>query len=193
MSGPKELRIKSKTVARLSASTENIDVIVSRQKHFKVQAAIIKKISTAILDQMGLSSWELCVKFVGKEEIKDLNKQYRSKDYATDVLSFPQAEWKEPLRVGERGGSKKADSDIPVLGDIVICLDIALENAEKIGQSIDREVCFLLVHGVLHLCGHDHEVEEEELLMLEDQRKIMESFSADLPVWKDCVRILENN
>jgi probable rRNA maturation factor len=75
----------------------------------------------------------------------------------------------------------------------VICLDIALENAEKIGQSLDREVCFLLVHGVLHLCGHDHEWEEDEVLMLEDQRKVMDSFNRDLPVWKDCVRILENN
>lgn len=138
---------------------------------------------------MGLSGWELCVKFVGKEEIKDLNDHYRSKDYATDVLSFPQTEWKAPLRVGKRGGKI---SGVPVLGDIVICLDVALENAVKIGQGLDREACFLLVHGILHLCGHDHERKEDEKLMLEDQREIMDSFSGDLPVWKDCVRNVVN-
>jgi len=188
-----EPRIKSKTLAGSVASTDPIDVIVTRQKRFKVQAATIKKICAEILDQMSLSGWELCVKFVSKEAIRKLNKQYRSKDYATDVLSFPQTEWKEVLRVGRKIRGKKPNFDVSVLGDIVICLDIALENAEKIGQSVDREVCFLLVHGVLHLCGHDHEEEEDEVLMLEDQRKIMDSFSRDLPVWKDCVRILENN
>jgi probable rRNA maturation factor len=68
-----------------------------------------------------------------------------------------------------------------------------LENAEKIGQGLDREVCFLLVHGILHLCGHDHEEEDDEVIMFAEQRKIMESLNGDLPVWKDCVRILENS
>lgn len=169
-----------------------IDVMVSRQKRFKVQTSLIKKISAKICDLLGLGAWELSVRFVGKEEIAELNKTYRNKDYATDVLSFPQMEWERPLKVNP----KKPVDDISgfgnTLGDIVICLDVAEENAGKIGQGVDREVCFLLVHGLLHLCGHDHEVEEEERVMLEEQRKIMDFLSEPLPLWKDCVRNIEN-
>lgn len=171
---------------------DHVDVIVFRQKRFKIQTAKIKKLSAKVSSLLGLEGWELCIKFVGKKEIAELNKVYRHKDYPTDVLSFPQTEWEERIGVRTPYSAPKDSLLMNTLGDIVICPAIAEENAEKIGQSLDREVCFLIVHGILHLCGHDHEIEEEERIMLEEQRMIMESLSRDLAVWKDCVRVLEN-
>lgn len=80
-----------------------------------------------------------------------------------------------------------------VLGDIVICLDVAQENAKKIGQGLDREVCFLIVHGMLHLCGHDHEIKPEETIMFREQRKIMKSFADKQKIWKNCIIVKKNN
>ena len=78
------------------------------------------------------------------------------------------------------------------LGDLVIALDVAAENAQNIGQSLDREVCFLLVHGILHLCGHDHIKKTEEKLMLACQRRLMKILGEDSPkkaLWRGCVQL----
>lgn len=80
------------------------------------------------------------------ETIQALNKQYRQKDYATDVLSFP---W-----------------DGPSLGQIVISVDKTKEQAEELGQSFEEELKFLFSHGLLHLLGYDHETKKEEEVML---------------------------
>jgi probable rRNA maturation factor len=127
------------------------------------------------------------MKFVGKEEIAELNGRFRSKSYATDVLSFPQEKWRTPRTLRSRN---KKPSFGSTLGDIVICLDIAEQNAEKIGQGLDREVCFLIVHGILHLCGHDHETKSEERVMLDQQRKIMKSLEEGKdPLWDSCIKV----
>ena len=78
-----------------------------------------------------------------------------------------------------------------MIGDIVISPEDALRNAENIGHSLDRETCFLLVHGFLHLCGHDHEEPEQERLMLEQQKLVMDYLEtvADQPLWVNCIRI----
>jgi len=98
-------------------------------------------------------------------EIQKLNKYYRGIDKPTDVLSFPlleldpQApeEWAESLR-----GNTDPDSGEAVLGDIVISIDRAREQAEEYGHGFERELGFLLVHGILHLSGYDHEGDEEK-------------------------------
>ena len=108
-------------------------------------------------------------------KIQELNLQYRDKNKTTDVLSFPQIEWEYPCAVGVL--SKESSSlKIPqnTLGDLVISLEQTEHNAQNIGQSINREFCFLLVHGILHLCGHDHIELEDEKIMLNQQRLIMD-------------------
>ncbi len=176
----------------LAENHEHIDVIISHPEKFKVQVPQIKLLSSMICQLLGLEGWELCIKFVESDEIAYLNKLYRAKDRPTDVLSFPQQEWPAPVRV-HSVDAKLAKDAFNLLGDIVISLDEAQKNAEEIGQQLDREVCFLLVHGILHLCGHDHIKEYEEIIMLDEQKLIMSSLydSNAEPFWQGCVRVSE--
>ena len=92
---------------------------------------------------------EISVTFVDNDRIHELNKQYRNKDMPTDVLSFP---------MGENGQYDiDEDNGCKVLGDIVISMQRAMEQAELYGHSLQREVAYLTVHSMLHLIGYDHE------------------------------------
>lgn len=95
---------------------------------------------------------------VSAAEIQEINRQYRSRDYPTDVISF-------------ESGEKV------YLGDIFICLDKVYEQAQLYGHSPDREFAFLLVHGLLHLQGYDHQNPEEEALMIARQEKILNAIN----------------
>lgn len=132
---------------------------------------------------------------VESRAIKRLNRDFRAKDKATDVLSFPQETFPKPLKVRPAAARarKKAPAKGPPapLGDVVISLPDAAKNAATIGQDLDREVCFLLVHGILHLCGHDHLEPKEEKAMLTEQRKLMRLLAAKRgpngkPLWTGC-------
>ncbi len=92
---------------------------------------------------------EISVTFVDNAEIQRLNKQYRNKDAATDVLSFPLGENNEYDINQETGAA--------MLGDIVISMERAMEQAQLYGHSLQREVAFLTVHSMFHLLGYDHE------------------------------------
>jgi probable rRNA maturation factor len=107
---------------------------------------------------------EISVTFVSTEEIHELNKVYRGKDCVTDVLSFPQYESTEDL--GSVGG-------ILCLGDVVICPEQALLQADEFGHSGERELVYLFVHSVFHLLGYDHGSEEDKNAMRVQEEKIM--------------------
>lgn len=100
--------------------------------------------------------------FVTKEEIHELNKQYRGVDRVTDVISFALEDVNDVSL-----------SDIRVLGDIYICIDRMKEQAIEYDHSETRELSFLTVHGLLHLLGYDHQTKEEEEIMFNLQRKIL--------------------
>ncbi len=189
-----KMHIEEKMTTAAPKEYESVDVIVSDSvTAYTVDIPTIQSLASEICAQLGLSGWELSINFVDSEEIAYLNKTYRAKDKATDVLSFPQQEWQEPICVGI-ASSEIAKCFTKLLGDIVLSLEEAGKNAQQIGQGLDREVCFLIVHGILHLCGHDHMEVQEEAIMLEQQKKIM-SFLSDLenkPYWKDCVRTNAN-
>jgi len=109
---------------------------------------------------------EVSVTFTDDSGIRELNREHRDKDSATDVLSFPMYDF--------RNGDVPADADTAELGDIVLSLERAIKQAEEYGHSVKREIAFLTVHSVLHLLGYDHEIsEEEEKLMFEMQDTIM--------------------
>ena len=114
------------------------------------------------------------VNFVGEEEIKRLNKQFRDVDRVTDVLSFPNLEKKadESLKNFE---SEKVD-DVLFLGDIVICKKKAKAQAKEFGHSEKREICFLALHGLLHLLGFDHIGKDDEKKMNAVAEKILTQF-----------------
>ncbi len=113
---------------------------------------------------------ELSVGFVNNEEIQELNKNYRQIDKPTDVLSFALEDEKE-------GELKIIGEDVPLmLGDIIISVDKAKEQAKDYNHSLERELGFLALHGFLHLNGYDHMSEEDETKMFDRQKEILDAF-----------------
>ena len=105
---------------------------------------------------------ELSIRFVDAEEGQALNRQYRGKDYATNVLTFAYNEGEE---LGE---------DDPTQADIVLCTDVLLREAEEQKKTVEEHAAHLVVHGVLHAQGYDHEHDEEAEEMEQFERDIME-------------------
>lgn len=127
---------------------------------------------------------ELSLRLVNQEEIIDLNRQFRGKDSSTDVLSFPQISWQKQPEVGSDDHDLSnyilnTNAAPTMLGDIVISPSDAQKNADDIGQSLERELLFLMVHGILHLCGYDHQSSIDEQKMLQQQTLIINSLTSD--------------
>lgn len=113
---------------------------------------------------------EVSVTFVTNERIQNINREYRDKDTPTDVISFAMEE------MGE-GEQELLGVDMPrVLGDIIISIEKAKEQAGEYNHSFSRELGFLAVHGFLHLLGYDHETEEEEKVMFSRQKEILDEY-----------------
>jgi probable rRNA maturation factor len=114
---------------------------------------------------------ELSVTFVNNEKIKEINRDYRNKNQATDVISFAMEE------MGEGEMEIIYEEDAPrMLGDIIISVPKAIEQAEEYGHSLKRELGFLALHGLLHLLGYDHESEAEEKEMFDKQKEILDAY-----------------
>ena len=110
---------------------------------------------------------EVEVLIVNGETIRQLNHEYRGIDRETDVLSFPMYENKEQA-------ASDFFEDIPVmLGNMVLCLDKAKQQAEEYGHSYERELHYLIVHGIMHCLGYDHMVEDEKAEMREKEEYIL--------------------
>ena len=134
-----------------------------------MRAAVRKAIFNTLVYEGADRSVEVSVTFTDNDGIHSLNKQYRNKDSATDVLSFPMFDF----AAGETP-ALPANQSIP-LGDIIISLERARTQAAEIGHSTMREVMFLCIHSTLHLLGYDHErsKDDEEAQCLA-QREIIE-------------------
>ncbi|TLS39363.1 rRNA maturation RNase YbeY [Pseudalkalibacillus caeni] len=116
------------------------------------------------------SDSELSVTFVNNEKIQEINREYREKDSVTDVISFALEEQGE-------GELEVIGDNIPrLLGDIIISIPKAQEQAESYNHSFMRELGFLTVHGFLHLLGYDHMTEEDEKEMFTRQKEILEEY-----------------
>ena len=114
----------------------------------------------------GVENGEVSVTLTNNEYIHTLNKEYRGIDRPTDVLSFALNESEEPEMVD--------GPSVNVLGDLIISVERAEEQAADYGHSLRREVAFLTVHGMLHLLGYDHMEDEEREEMEAEQRFVME-------------------
>nr|WP_233711455.1 rRNA maturation RNase YbeY [Lederbergia citrisecunda] len=116
---------------------------------------------------------ELSIMIVSNDEIQKINKEYRGKDYATDVISFAMEE------LGEDELEIKG-SDMPrMLGDIIISIDKAKEQSIEYGHSFTRELGFLTIHGFLHLLGYDHIEEADEKKMFKRQNELLEGYGLE--------------
>ena len=133
---------------------EKIRVIITNsQKEVKIPTGmrmLVRRCCNAVLRMEGFPyPAEISVTFVDNQEIRKLNAEYRNKDMETDVLSFP---------MGENGQyDENHATGAKILGDVVISIPEALEQAQLYGHSFEREVGYLTVHSVLHLLGYDHE------------------------------------
>lgn len=113
---------------------------------------------------------EIGVTIVSDDEILELNREYREKDSVTDVLSFPQF---EELKEIEEALTDENESSL-LLGDVVICYDQAMKQAEEYGTGATRELLYLFVHSVMHLMGYDHENEEDKKIMRTHEEAVLE-------------------
>jgi probable rRNA maturation factor len=113
---------------------------------------------------------EVSISYVSNERIQEINREYRDKDVPTDVISFALEE------LGE-GEVELLGDEIPrILGDIIISIPKAKEQAEEYGHSFMRELGFLAVHGFLHLLGYDHMTKEDEVEMFSRQKEILNDY-----------------
>ena len=130
--------------------------------------------ATAAMEEEGVDG-SLNILFADEDEIKRLNREFRNKDSVTDVLSFPENELTAPIGAYAEPPELETDPETGevLLGDIAVCVSRAEEQALEYGHSLKRELCFLAVHGTLHLLGYDHMEPEEEREMTDKQEKIL--------------------
>ena len=137
--------------------------IDNRQEKIDVDGNIIEILNLAIRESLLLekesTDYEISLSIVNNEEIRNLNREYRNIDRETDVLSFP---------LDDNFG------DIPLLGDIIISGEKALEQSIEYGHSLIREMAYLTVHSMFHLMGYDHMEDEEKKVMREKEKRVME-------------------
>ncbi len=126
-----------------------------------VEAA--RAFALSVLDRLGVTNWDLSLLLCDDAFIRDLNGRYRGKDEPTDVLSFEQ---------GETYRDEKGEERV-LAGDIVISLGGLARNVEDFGVSADEELKRLIVHGILHLSGMDHEDNDPARPMLRAQEELL--------------------
>ena len=122
--------------------------VVNRQRRLKLDTEAWATFANGALDAIGKSESSATIAFVSDKRILALNRQFRGVDKATDVLSFPAEE--------------KAN-----LGDIAVSVDTAAVQAKENGLTLEGEIAQLILHGLLHLCGYDHETDNGEMNRLE--------------------------
>lgn len=149
-----------------------LDLEIDNRSGVELDASVYEKVEEYIIitlqQENVLVPCEISFSLVIPEEIQELNAEYRNIDKETDVLSFPMLEFPEDEDV------LTYETGIPVmLGDIVISTTRAAEQAEAYGHSLEREICYLSVHSVLHLLGYDHMEEDEKRVMRAREKAIM--------------------
>ena len=134
----------------------------------KLKLRLRRAVCAALRYEKFLSPCSVSITFTDNEGIRELNRTYRGKDAATDVLSFPMYDF--------AAGEKPSEGLPAELGDIVLSLERAEEQAKELGHSFARESAFLAIHSVLHLLGYDHELSpEDDEDMCRRQRDIIKS------------------
>ena len=139
-------------------TNEDLDLELIRQKALKTITEVLK------VENFNENA-EVSLSIVDKDTIHKLNKDYRNVDRETDVLSFPMDE----------EAFDNEGSPIFLLGDIVICLDVARNQAAEFGHSLEREMMYLICHSTLHLLGYDHIEEDDKAKMRAKEKEVMKN------------------
>ena len=136
-------------------------------RRISVRAPTIRRVAQSILVEARQPTAHLSLSLVGKTRMRSLNRKYRGRDYPTDVLAFPMA---------SAGKQREA-----FLGDVVICLPIAIGQAARFGNTADQEILRLLIHGTLHLLGYDHEQSPREATRMQRKERAMVQKLSPIP------------
>jgi probable rRNA maturation factor len=140
-----------------------VDVFVANEQDRPIDEARLSSLTRHTLETEDVDDdIEVSVLLVTTDHIRQLNARYAGADYATDVLAFPMMEDEEDESV--------------LLGDVVICPEVALKNARSLGHGLEQELDTLVVHGTLHLLGYDHQGREDRSQMERRLQEILDSF-----------------
>lgn len=121
------------------------------------------------LEDIDEKKCEISLSFVDKEKIRQLNRDFREIDRVTDVLSFPIEDFFNEDR------ETLLKKPYIMLGDVVICLDVARGQAKDLGHSFEREIMYLTCHSILHLLGYDHIDENDKKIMRAKEKEVMKN------------------
>lgn len=127
----------------------------SRIRCVFIRDRVVQRVIQQLLVPIGEAESEVSIEFVGDSRMRRLNREYRKKDRTTDVLAFA---------CREAGGPPS-----PLLGDVVVSVPTAIQQASSLGHSLNEELVRLLIHGMLHLVGYDHERSEAEARKMKQQ------------------------
>jgi probable rRNA maturation factor len=142
-----------------------MEVFVANEQGISVDERRLSALARHVLDSESVGGVaELSVLLVGADHIRNLNARFANENHDTDVLAFPMLDEDE-------------DEDETLLGDVVVCPEVAEQNALKLGHSLARELDVLLVHGTLHLLGYDHQGDEDKTRMDARLYEILETFT----------------
>ncbi len=145
-------------------------MIINFNDFEKEEITNIKKVYKTAEKQLNLpKSIEVNLVTVSPSDVKEMNKKFRQVDRVTDVLSFPMLDSLNDLDNECDAFTREVN-----IGDIYICREKAISQAEEYGHSLKREICFLALHGLLHLLGYDHIKKEDEVIMFNLQDKILQ-------------------
>jgi probable rRNA maturation factor len=145
------------------------------RKH-RLNARVLSKTARKLLAAAGESGSTLSLSFVGDTAMRRLNRESRGKDRTTDVLSFPLLD-----ATKTKARSRAGSSPERMLGDIVISVDAAVRQAADYDARLEAELGRLMIHGLLHLLGHDHEEPGERVRMEREERRLARAIGLRWP------------
>ena len=155
---------------------EQIDIHVEQKFQVVVDEGWVRRVTQTVLKAEGMAPpYELSLVFTDPETVKQLNRDYRGVDEPTDVLAFymlPQKKAEDYFALPPNGVTR--------LGEVIISYPQAVEQSKEQGHSPERELALLVIHGILHLLGYDHEEPEKEATMRAKERELLEKC---LPGW----------
>jgi probable rRNA maturation factor len=132
-------------------------VIVNRQRCYRIPVARMQRFANALARRLRIQHLEFSLVLTNDRAIRRLNRSFRHKDSSTDILSFPA---QDPVPTG-------ADLDNPYLGDMIVSVETARRQAFDGNHTLERELCLLMIHGLLHLLGYNHEADRGEMRGME--------------------------
>lgn len=153
-------------------SKVKLDISWEIDEEKRLEEMIVKTAETALMIEGAKCDVDLSVVITDNENIREINNEQRNIDKATDVLSFPGYE-KEDWEI------VKESDELIYIGDIVISKEKVVEQAEEYGHSFDREFCYLVAHGMLHLMGYDHMVDEDKIIMRSKEEEVMKKLNLE--------------